>query len=93
MYNSTLVYFHLILKNLFCIGCKRILVTNDWYPTIQKPNVQLITDSIKEINEHGVATCNDKEYKVDTIVRSTGYNVHNYLIEFYDQKGIKLQDQ
>ncbi|CAF1532277.1 unnamed protein product [Didymodactylos carnosus] len=70
-----------------------MLITDDWYPAIQKSNVHLITDNIKKINEHGVVTCNDKEYEVDTIVWSTGYNVHNCLIEFYGQKGIKLQDQ
>ena len=37
-------------------GCKRVLISNDFYPAIQRPNVEFVTDGIREIREHSIVT-------------------------------------
>ncbi len=55
------------------IGCKRILVADDFYPTFNRPNVDLITDSIDHITENGICTKNGTHYPADVIIFATGF--------------------
>lgn len=57
----------------YTIGCKRILVANDWYPALQKPHCQLITESIAEIREDAVVTADGTVREVDCIIYATGF--------------------
>jgi cation diffusion facilitator CzcD-associated flavoprotein CzcO len=57
------------------IGCKRILLSNDWYPALTKPNVELVTDGIREIRPRSVITADGTEREVDTIIYGTGFKV------------------
>lgn len=61
----------------YTIGCKRILISNQYYPAFNRQNVNLITDAIKEIREHGVVTLdgqgNETEHEVDTLILGTGF--------------------
>jgi cation diffusion facilitator CzcD-associated flavoprotein CzcO len=59
----------------FKIGCKRVLVSNDYYPALQKPNCKLITWPIVKITENGVQTMEGVEHAVDCIVFATGFDV------------------
>ena len=59
----------------YTIGCKRILPSNDWYPALGRPNVELVTDAITEISEHSVVTADGSDRAVDTIVLGTGFKV------------------
>lgn len=59
----------------FEVGCKRILLSNDWYPALQRSNVDLVTDGIREITETGVITADGRERQVDAIVYGTGFHV------------------
>ncbi|MFN8356111.1 MAG: NAD(P)/FAD-dependent oxidoreductase [Spirosomataceae bacterium] len=54
-------------------GCKRIVISSDYYPALSRQNVQLVTDSISEISENSILTANGVEYPVDVIVLSTGF--------------------
>ncbi|MEA2493281.1 MAG: hypothetical protein QOJ29_1192 [Thermoleophilaceae bacterium] len=56
-------------------GCKRILVSNDYLPSLDNPNVELVTDAIAEIREHSVVDRNGVEREVDTIILGTGFHV------------------
>jgi cation diffusion facilitator CzcD-associated flavoprotein CzcO len=56
-------------------GCKRLLPSNDWYPAIQKPNVDLVTEKILEIRPTSIVTVDGSEIEVDTIVFATGFHV------------------
>ncbi|MET0337790.1 MAG: NAD(P)/FAD-dependent oxidoreductase [Caulobacter sp.] len=55
------------------MGCKRILISNDYYPALARPNVDLVTDGIAEITAKGVRTTNGVEHPVDVIVYGTGF--------------------
>jgi cation diffusion facilitator CzcD-associated flavoprotein CzcO len=57
------------------IGCKRILPSNDWYPTLVKPNVNVVTDGITEIRPEGIVTADGTLHQCDVIVHATGFHV------------------
>lgn len=63
----------------FGFGCKRVLVTSDYYPAIQKPNVTLEVNGVKEITQAGIILPNGNEIKVDAIIYCTGFNVTNFV--------------
>jgi cation diffusion facilitator CzcD-associated flavoprotein CzcO len=56
------------------IGCKRILITNQWYRALNKPNVSVETSPIQEVREHAVITANGVQHEVDAIVLATGFH-------------------
>lgn len=57
------------------IGCKRILLSNDWYPMLARDNVDLVTDGIREIRENAVVTSDGTVREVDAIIVATGFHV------------------
>ena len=57
------------------IGCKRILISNTWYPTLARDNVELVTDGIAEIRENAIVTNDGTVREVDAIVNATGFHV------------------
>jgi cation diffusion facilitator CzcD-associated flavoprotein CzcO len=57
------------------IGCKRIVISNDYYPALQQPNVELVTDPISAITPHGILTSDGAERELDTIILGTGFHV------------------
>jgi cation diffusion facilitator CzcD-associated flavoprotein CzcO len=63
----------------YTMGCKRILLSNDWYPALQRENVELVTDGIERITATGVRTRDGVERPVDAIVCGTGFMVGDYL--------------
>ncbi|MDF3031362.1 MAG: 4-hydroxyacetophenone monooxygenase [Moraxellaceae bacterium] len=59
----------------YTIGCKRILISNEWYRMFNRPNVELVTEGIREITERGVVTADGVERPADCIVLGTGFVV------------------
>lgn len=59
----------------YTLGCKRILISNDWYPMFNRPNVELVTAGIREIREHSIVTDDGVERPVDCIILGTGFVV------------------
>jgi len=57
----------------YTIGCKRILISNKYYPMFNRDNVELVTDGIQEIKEHSVIDRNGKEHPADAIILGTGF--------------------
>ena len=57
------------------IGCKRILISNTWYPTLAREHVELVTDGIAEIRENAVVANDGTVREVDAIVVATGFHV------------------
>ncbi len=54
---------------------KRILLNNNWYQTIQRPNVDLVTDGIENITADGILSRNGQHRKADIIVYATGFKL------------------
>jgi cation diffusion facilitator CzcD-associated flavoprotein CzcO len=63
------------LEPNYRIGCKRILISNDYYPALTQPNVELVSEGIKEIRPHSILTNDGVERAVDAIVLGTGFHV------------------
>jgi cation diffusion facilitator CzcD-associated flavoprotein CzcO len=59
----------------YTIGCKRILISNDYYPAICQPNAELIVNPIAEITPSGIKAADGRERGVDAIIFGTGFNV------------------
>jgi cation diffusion facilitator CzcD-associated flavoprotein CzcO len=61
----------------YTIGCKRILISNDYYPAVSKDNVELVTEGIKEIRPRSIVTGDGREVEVDVIVLGTGFRIRD----------------
>jgi cation diffusion facilitator CzcD-associated flavoprotein CzcO len=61
------------------VGCKRVMLTDEWYPTLTKPNVGLVTDRIAEITATGIVTADGTERPADAIVLATGFRTHGFV--------------
>lgn len=59
----------------YTIGCKRVLISNKYFPTFNRDNVELVTDSIQQIKSHSVVTENGVEREADCIILGTGFVV------------------
>ncbi|TKC87332.1 NAD(P)/FAD-dependent oxidoreductase [Trinickia terrae] len=57
------------------LGCKRVLLSRDFYPAVSQPNVDVITEPIREIAENGVITGDGTHYAADAIICGTGFQV------------------
>lgn len=61
------------------MGCKRILMSNTYYPALAQPNVEVVTAGIREITDDAVVGNDGVARPVDAIVFGTGFDVHDYL--------------
>lgn len=59
----------------YVLGCKRVLLSSDYYPAITQPNVDIVTTPIREIVENGIVAEDGGHYRVDAIVCGTGFDV------------------
>ena len=62
------------------IGCKRVLVSNDYYPTLDRDNVALITERIDRISPDGVVTSDGVERPADVLIYGTGFAATDFLV-------------
>lgn len=75
-------------------GCRRILIANDWYPTLLRPDVEVVTDDVTEITEHSIRTAHGGEFDVDTIIFGTGFRSTEFLspLRITGRDGIDLNE-
>ena len=79
----------------FVMGCKRILISNKYFPTFNRKNVELVTDAIQEITANGIITKDGKERQIDCLIYGTGFitDPRIYLKHFdcVGRNGIELK--
>ena len=63
-------------------GCQRPLSSDTWYPTFNRPEVELVTDPIARVTPTGIVTADGVERRVDTIIVATGFKTTRYLSAF-----------
>lgn len=56
----------------YAIGCKRVLLSNDYYPALMQENVELVREPIARVVERGIVT-RQREYPADVIIFGTGF--------------------
>lgn len=75
----------------YVLGCKRVLLSNDYYPALQRDNVTLVTERIREIVPDGIVTADGARHPVDTIIFCTGFHVtDNPITEHVRGRGGRL---
>jgi cation diffusion facilitator CzcD-associated flavoprotein CzcO len=74
-------------------GCTRTLISSDYYPAVQRDDVDLVTADIERITATGIRTADGVERPVDTIVLCTGFRASEYLcgVEVIGRDGTSLR--
>ncbi len=79
------------LKPDYTIGCKRVLVSDDYYPALSREHVSLETSGIAEIRPHSILSKNGVEREFDAILLGTGFQVADMAIPIQVQ-GLEKKD-
>ena len=79
----------------FPVGCKRLLFSNDWFRTLTRPNVELVTTAIVEITPTGIVTADGRHRPVDAIVYGTGFATAHFLapMDIVGRGGASLRER
>ena len=59
----------------YTMGCKRILISDNYYPSLTQPNVELVTDGVEEVRRGSIVSSDGTEREIDTIIFGTGFHV------------------
>ncbi len=75
-------------------GCKRVLISDDFYPALQRPNVELVTEAISEVRAHSIVTSDGRERPVDVLIYGTGFRATEPLLDarVTGRDGLELHD-
>jgi cation diffusion facilitator CzcD-associated flavoprotein CzcO len=78
----------------YTLGCKRVLIANDYYPVLSRPNVELVDEGIAEITETGIVTRDGKQRTADVLIYGTGFRATDPLspTRVYGSGGVELAD-
>lgn len=63
----------------YSAGCKRLIVSDLFYPAISKPNAELVTETITKIESKGIRTADGRLHEIDVLVLATGFDPHRFL--------------
>ncbi len=61
------------------LGCKRILISNNYFPALAQGNVEIVNQAIQSITPHGVVTADGREHPVDALIYGTGFAATDFL--------------
>ncbi|GJE73333.1 Baeyer-Villiger monooxygenase [Methylorubrum podarium] len=62
------------------LGCKRVLLSDDYYPALARPHVSLVTAPIRAVLPHGVVTADGAEHPLDVLIFATGFSPGGSLL-------------
>jgi len=73
-------------------GAKRPLFSNDYYPAFNRPNLELVTDSIARITANGIVTADGRERRLDTLILATGFATTKFAsaVEITGRGGLSI---
>ena len=76
-------------------GCKRVLWSNDWYPALASPNVEVVTEPVVEVLPEGVRSADGRVHEVDVIIYGTGFAATEFLapMELRGVGGVQLDER
>jgi cation diffusion facilitator CzcD-associated flavoprotein CzcO len=82
------------LQPHYAVGCKRVIITDDYFPTFTRENVVLETTPIKGITSKGVTVEGDKEHDFDILVLASGFKTTQFMypIKIYGSNGKSIED-
>ncbi|MGE5133574.1 MAG: flavin-containing monooxygenase [Gemmatimonadota bacterium] len=78
----------------YLMGCKRVVFSNDWYPALTRPNVDLVTDPIERIAPDGVVTSGGQVRPADVLIYGTGFTAVQFLapMQVTGRGGLQLRE-
>ncbi len=76
------------------LGCKRVLVSDDFYPSLSRPNFELVTDPVSEVRERSIVTRVGTERPMDVLIYGTGFRATEPLIgcRIVGRRGVEIHD-
>ncbi|TXI61123.1 flavin-containing monooxygenase [Mycolicibacterium mageritense] len=76
------------------LGCKRLVFSSDFIPTLTRPNVEVVSSPARALRARSLVTDDGRELDVDVVVCATGYAAADYLgeIDVVGEHGISLRD-
>lgn len=77
------------------VACKRLVMSDVFYPAIQQPNAELVTTGITRIEPAGVRDTDGRLHELDILVLATGFDGHAYMrpMQVIGERGQTLDDQ
>lgn len=78
----------------YALGCKRLIMSPDFYEAIQRPNTELVDEGIDRVVPEGILTKAGRVVELDVIVLATGFDAAAYVrpVKLYGEDGISLDD-
>ena len=82
------------LTPLYTLGCKRILISDDYYRTLTRDNVDLVTQKISEVRQHSIVSACNTERPCDVLILATGFEAFNVTagMSIHGRDGRRLAD-
>jgi cation diffusion facilitator CzcD-associated flavoprotein CzcO len=76
----------------YVVGCKRVLISNDYFPALTRPNVAVVTEGVAEVRAHSIVDKAGIERPIDTIIYGTGFQVTDAMtrVRLTGRRGIDL---
>jgi cation diffusion facilitator CzcD-associated flavoprotein CzcO len=73
-------------------GCKRLLITNDWYPALQRPNVELVAEPVARLEGRQVVAASGERRDADVVIFATGFNATEFVapMKIHGRGGLEL---
>ena len=68
------------LTPAYGIGCKRLLLSDDYYPALTQPNVEVVTSAIERIGPRSITTADGRTHEVDVLLLATGFRVTDPIL-------------
>jgi cation diffusion facilitator CzcD-associated flavoprotein CzcO len=75
-------------------ACKRLIMSEDFYDAIQRPNAKLVTEGIERVEKSGVRTSDGRLHELDVLILATGFRVDRFMrpMEVVGRDGTMLED-
>jgi cation diffusion facilitator CzcD-associated flavoprotein CzcO len=73
--------------------CKRLIMSRDFYPTLTKEHVELVTEGIDHVEARGVVTGDGRLHELDVLVLATGFDTHAWGVDHVvGEDGLSLKE-
>jgi cation diffusion facilitator CzcD-associated flavoprotein CzcO len=75
-------------------ACKRLIMSENFYEAIQRPNAKLVTEGIERIEKSGVRTRDGRLHELDVLILATGFRVQDFVrpMQVVGRSGAVLDD-
>ena len=82
------------LRPNYRAACKRLIMSENFYDAIQRPNAKVVTERIERIEKSGVRTSDGELHELDVLILATGFRVDRFMrpMEVLGRDGVRLED-